>query len=75
MNDPSICSMPVGAGSPEFLFPRLLVMEATSPEVAWDSPTARLKDIVWELQHGDTHAQLVSEQLQGVPNNTQVKNW
>jgi hypothetical protein len=74
-NNPSIRGVPVGAGSPEFLFPRLLVIEATSPEVAWDSLTACLKDIVRELQHGDTHAQLVSERLQGVPNNAQVRNW
>lgn len=50
-------------------------MEATSSEVAWDSPTASLKDVVRKLQHGDAHVQLVSKQLKEVPGHAQVKDW
>ena len=46
INNPSIYSMLVGAGSLEFLFLRLLVIEATSPKVTQDLLIACLKDII-----------------------------
>ena len=55
INNPSIHSMLVGAGSLEFLFLRLLVIEATSPKIAQDLLMACLKDIIQELQHGDAY--------------------
>ena len=55
INNPSIYSMLVGVGSLEFLFLRLLVIEATSPKVTQDLLIAYLKDIIQELQHKDAY--------------------